>query len=112
MKTQHTPGPWTVTECCDSTFSVTAAQLQWPDRPDIRDTVAICPSPRVRADALLIAAAPDLLAAAQSALSALEALPPLLSSRGDRNESTQAELRAAIALVQPNTKPNHNNNNK
>ena len=60
---QHTPGPWEFTESSDSTYSVHAPQTQWPDRPDIRDTVAICPSPRVKADARLIAAAPDLLAA-------------------------------------------------
>ncbi len=99
MKTQHTPGPWTVTECCDSTFSVTAVQLQWPDRPDIRDTVAICPSPRVRADALLIAAAPELLAA----LNNLQANP--------NDPRAHRQALDAIALVQPNqTKPNHNNN--
>ena len=63
MKTQHTPGPWRYVKANPSPTS--GAHLISGDRPGYLAEVRDCGSGDVGANARLIAAAPDLLAAAQ-----------------------------------------------
>ena len=86
---QHTPGPWDVEpkgsrHFVDGADGLTVAYI---DRAGVRERAEI------EANALLIASAPDLLAACMSALRALEDnLQP-----GPMDADAKAGLRAAIA---------------
>ncbi len=89
MSTQHTPGPW---EVCDYELGLKAIST-----PNIKHYLA---TEIDAADARLIAAAPDLLAALQAVWEFFE--PVYVSAMADDNERTaQDELmdtvRAAIA---------------
>ena len=81
----HTPGPWET--------SVLADGSQWEVcLPDAGDAIAgIVDGPDAQGNALLMAAAPDLLAACQAVLDEF----PGLDSR--RIEAVKATCRAAIA---------------
>lgn len=100
---KHTPGPWEVWAHSETTdrhtervcvVSQDAQSQVW--------TVCLADSGNSRADATLIAAAPDLLAAAESALFAFESAPELTheldSYRATGVQQTLgAQLRTAIA---------------
>ena len=85
--TQHTPGPWKAEKYCI-----------WAGDCFIAGTATGQGDPEQRANARLIASAPDLLAACLSALRALEDnLSP-----GPMDEDAKAGLRAAIAKATAN----------
>jgi hypothetical protein len=64
--TTHTPGPWRIGDAANTIFGP-------PNGNPSPETVAtLAPTPRRRANARLIQAAPDLLAAAQQALDLLD----------------------------------------
>jgi hypothetical protein len=97
---KHTPGPWTV-ECDEQgkDYSV------WHD-PRVhgdmkRGAVVICADMRggkeAKANARLIAAAPDLLAEVEATLSWLETLPHLSGVTEDERQGFILLLRAVIA---------------
>lgn len=94
MKTSHTPGPWTATDTppfrirAEGEGMSVAVAFQFRDGAPDRDIA------QVNANARLIAAAPDLLAACQLALNTLA--PP----RGSATAWVCATLRAAIAKAQ------------
>ena len=109
---KHTQGPWTVklkprkwnpTMCCPEREMWV---IKGPDKKHspvatVRvEGLGYGPSMAVRkANATLIAAAPDLLAAANNALADLEGIMPEFEPSGDRQHpawATIAELRAAI----------------
>lgn len=88
MKTQYTPGPWTPKEHADSsgiyieTDEGDACAISGGRRNGITD--------KQRANARLIAAAPELLAACQSAVISMQDLTPQM-------KASLRMLRAAIA---------------
>ena len=70
---EHTPGPWTLNLCLDDGFSKSSSIVS--DYGALMEEIAIIPHddlstegvPEVRANARLIAAAPDLLEACEAA---------------------------------------------
>ena len=101
MNTKHTPGPWKTVQA-KSAISikahdglVTIANIGWMLRANYPDTC--------EANARLIAAAPDLLAACELATHDLQRMMALLevhakmSFKGGSFESNLAELKEAIA---------------
>lgn len=93
MNTQHTPGPWNYSGPCE----ITGRYSIFHNGP-----LAYCADTTAKpgdgeANARLIAAAPDLLAAAQCALADFEGiLPEFDPEREHPAWETLAELRAAI----------------
>lgn len=91
MSAQHTPGPWSVTSEIDRIFN---GELIRPGKPEERNTpvAVVCDFNRFdrdderKANARLIAAAPDLLAACEAAL-----------SDGPEHFAVAKQLQAAIA---------------
>lgn len=83
MDTQHTPGPWAISKSATPDYAP-----QFLIHPEESEDIAIVKGDNAHADALLIAAAPALLAACQFAL--------------DSGDDLEAErrIRAAIALAQ------------
>jgi len=94
MNTQHAPGPWYI-DCQNESAAIGYRAIV------DKDGYTVCnPSPMGQANARLIAAAPDLLAALQAAWAFFE--PVYVSAMADDTERTaQDELmdtvRAAIA---------------
>lgn len=84
MQTHHTPGPW---------FTEALSTIGHCAIVDADGFTIANPSPMGQANARLIAAAPDLLAALQSALDQLSAL----SFADDRIVYARERARAAIA---------------
>ncbi len=97
MNTQHTPGNWIAktysTETIRDAVGIYAGSMTLPIVPDIAGrSIEECD-----ANIRLIAAAPDLLAAAQCALADFEGiLPEFDPEREHPAWETLAELRAAI----------------
>ena len=91
----HTPGPWTYP-------GGTGNFVGGPDRLRIADLGGLERSPEERqANARLIAAAPDLLAACNSVLDSV----PFASYRGDGElEECEARLKAAILKAEGGAK--------
>lgn len=90
---RHTPGPWRVE--CDGTSVCMAGQVCITDPGPDRATRA-----ELKANAALIAAAPDLLAACRAALAEKSrAYQDTFDSRMD-NDPTVRTLRAAIAKAE------------
>lgn len=98
MKTQHTPGQWSVASYGEQLRLVIkrgklslAEILTWSDGPESRAEAT--------ANARLIAAAPDLLAALEKALASIEGQAELLRHCGAAYGigATLAQARAAIA---------------
>ena len=88
MRTNHTPGPW---KTDGSGMSVYSANTRLDFAPIVAAAVGNEKSlAQLRADAQLIAAAPDLLYALEEALHLIETLTPL-------EGSTVRIVRAAIA---------------
>ena len=86
MKTKQTPGPWRAEGCTVYAGESRVAQT-WSDTHDG------LPTPTMEADARLIAAAPDLLAALKSALEWLRA------ARADEPDDWDtSDLDAAIKM--------------
>lgn len=83
MTTKHTPGPWAV----ESTEYSSSSSPQYEVYAEAGDCVAVCDS---EDDALLVAAAPNLLAALESACA--NRLPC-----ADLPESVWDKVHAAIA---------------
>ena len=82
----HTPGPWAAKE-------IQCEEIQC-------DALSVYHDPeRVKADARLIAAAPDLLVAARAALGAIEA-HDVLSGTPGKERPVKVVLRAAIAKAE------------
>ena len=89
MTTKHTPGPWKVYEDSHSD-----AYEVMPDQCDVGDTIAVYGRTR-KANARLIAAAPDLLRALK--VLTLEAGAGLI---GDADPKALAQAREAIAKAE------------
>lgn len=102
MNYQHTPGPWIIEDRVPGR-EIGYRAIVAGDNPAIDRECGetICnPSPMGEANARLIAAAPDLLAAALCALADLEGVLPEADPSGDRTHpawATLDDLRAAIA---------------
>lgn len=93
-KAAHTPGPWRVG---DAGFTVFGPKREAPSPVRIATMPGIgtpIPTDAVRANARLIAAAPDLLAACEDAAESLARLPDV---DGAWRATCLAQLRAAIA---------------
>jgi hypothetical protein len=88
MTTTHTPGPW----AADQTGLVTAGK----NRLHIAQTMTTGMGYAVGANAALIAAAPDLLAALHATMRALGDLPST-QKPGTRTRAAYDDARAAIA---------------
>ncbi len=76
-KSAHTPGPWTAGESDDGPVGVTAGPFDFPSLPSgiwVRVATVNRQDNETAANARLIAAAPDLLAAANRLWAAKEAL--------------------------------------
>jgi hypothetical protein len=72
MEAKHTPGPWNPIKSPDDCGG--GWWIQGPEINECRDLTILSPNFSTEANARLIAAAPDLLAAAESALAFLEQL--------------------------------------
>ena len=93
---KHTPGPWVV----DGDLNIYAGDPNIGLRRDVADTFGMGGFGSVEANARLIAAAPELLEAAQKALRIAEEWIEIEVERPDALESHLRELdsvRAAIA---------------
>lgn len=99
MESKHTPGPWTTDDSlADEAGEFGIAILaKWQDGSAVR--VADCPvgevDPETYANARLIAAAPDLLAALRDLVENIN--DPTCSIDELRNDVSFADSRAAIA---------------
>lgn len=102
MTTKHTPGPW---EVLPDGFRVYRIQRE---REDIKDLTHICHTAHnnkertyeARANAILIAAAPELLAALEAVKSRLAMLQPVVCwTQQDQDAVTNAN--AVIAKATP-----------
>jgi hypothetical protein len=107
MSTQHTPAPWKATHPIQDADAARHIWTQTDPATGHRELVAIIPGAEgdhVSADARLIAAAPDMLAALQLALHALENARIEYDYHGNPMDKCDADvitavdtLRAAIA---------------
>ena len=95
--TKHTPGPWRVGDAGHTVFGP-------PNGNPSPETIAPCGT---RANALLIAAAPDMLAALKASLGAMDALRSRLAPFGpdaaeyiSTVDSASFKTRAAIAKAE------------
>ncbi len=88
MKANHVPGPW-----IDQPGTTTGRIVIAPDQPKVRKNIAACGGPNRDANARLIAAAPDLLAALQAYVTAYDA--------GTGTIHVNDQIRAAIAKALP-----------
>lgn len=92
MSTQHTPGPWSIEHETDVTGSESSPEIGCVGKVDIAHVYLRTVPGKSEANARLIAAAPDLLAALKR-IADLENIHFL--------DDAQAVSRAAIAKVQP-----------
>ncbi len=90
---KHTPGPWRVEH--QNPSPTTGEWMIAGSKPGYLAEVRDCGSGDVRANARLIAAAPDLLEACELIVSAFDQLAPMSSARNEPLQINAA--RAAIA---------------
>lgn len=93
-----TPGPWRFVPCPGNAWNVSGHILA--DGQTMETATALCKS---EGDAILISAAPDLLAALQNAANVLAALATGQISKVERDSHALLSARAAIAKA--TTKP-------
>lgn len=99
MSTQHTPGPWSLTEAAGGGSFVDQVDQQYRIAfVYAEDPIEHVVTPQNRADAHIIAAAPDLYAIAQHALTACERVNGVAS--GVDFCALAVGLRAAIAKAE------------
>jgi hypothetical protein len=99
IKTQHTPGPWKFTKSYPQMGDSSEVYgVMIPCRPTVWINPVAGNDPIDRKNALLIAAAPDLIAALKLCKATLGALGGHLAS--ERDEAIEA-ARAAIEKAQP-----------
>ncbi len=97
MKTSHTPGPWR----CDWTSNYAHDyRLSKPDGAALPISAPCNDRSEQRANALLIAAAPELLVAARDALQSLARLPDV---DGAWRVTCMQQLRSAIEKAERQT---------
>lgn len=103
MTTSHTPGPWA---CHDTSFHAHDYRLSRPDGSFLPVTAPYNDHSEQRANARLIAAAPDMLATLHLALAALgDATAQLQAFDGDMSlvSAVSADVSAVIAKAEGRT---------
>lgn len=102
MTTKHTPGPWTASNH-GVTWRILAGEAGGFSRPIIARTCEAQTDAEAEANARLIAAAPELLAACETALTALDAAHAKLKGMGlipnPKPDPVRDCLRLAIAIA-------------
>ena len=106
MNTKHTPGPWKVWGVHQDVTTERGSRICEVGRRDVY-TIEKCRQPfpediEASANAKLIAAAPELLAALQAAKGLLEQIMPVFGSSHTETQfadETAAEIQAAIAAA-------------
>jgi len=91
---KHTPGPWEVTHGLNEGYIASESQGFVPIRTPFREGVHKHNDPEVIANAHLIAASPDLLAAAEKAAEYLRSVGQ--ASKGPGLEETYCDVMGAI----------------
>jgi hypothetical protein len=99
MIAQHTPGPWRYV--CANPSPTTGEHLISGAKPGYLAEVRDCGSGDVRANALLIAAAPDMLQALRRAVLALAFSAESSEAMRDDYEAVSAAIAKATGAVKP-----------
>lgn len=95
--TTHTPGPWTVAKYRPNSGQPFIVVVDAPSPSSGRPIAVVQGTPEAANNADLIAAAPDLLAASERAMRALQGF--LISCDGDEREDSFGDMNAACMVA-------------